>query len=97
MRMYKESSLTPSLIVFIVVIFLIGGFIYMKSAGSVSPPLSASSPTSSNAQLERTAHILSSLSLDTSLFSDPRFTALSDITVPIASESVGRPNPFAPF
>lgn len=38
---------------------------------------------------------LSSISFDTSIFSDARFNVLVDITTPIAPEPVGRLDPFA--
>jgi hypothetical protein len=38
---------------------------------------------------------LKAVSIDTSLFSSTLFTNLKDLQVPINSESVGRPNPFA--
>jgi hypothetical protein len=38
---------------------------------------------------------LQSLSFDTSIFSDPKFTALVDITTAVQPEPVGRADPFA--
>lgn len=39
---------------------------------------------------------LKSIRLDESVFSDPAFRSLSDFTVPIERQPVGRRNPFAP-
>ncbi|HQU07697.1 MAG: hypothetical protein B7X04_01765 [Parcubacteria group bacterium 21-54-25] len=96
--MNKDSSLTPAVIAFIVVVAMVGGYVYMQSAGSTAPPLTASSTASSTAgQFEQTAGQLSSISFSVSLFSDPRFTVLQDITTPITQEPIGRTNPFAPL
>ncbi len=38
---------------------------------------------------------LEPISFETSLFSDPRFTGLYDLTTPIAPEPAGRSDPFA--
>lgn len=40
---------------------------------------------------------LHSISLDTTLFTDPKFTSLKDFTRELVPEPVGRPNPFAPL
>ena len=37
------------------------------------------------------------LNIDVSFFNDPIFNTLHDFTVPIPSQIVGRPNPFAPL
>lgn len=39
---------------------------------------------------------ISSLSLNDSVFSDPRFSSLQDFTVTLIPQSLGRPNPFLP-
>jgi len=38
---------------------------------------------------------LTQVSFDTSIFSDPRFNALVDLTTPVAQEPTGRLDPFA--
>ena len=40
---------------------------------------------------------LRSISLDTSLFDDPRFKSLKDFSQELNAEPVGRPNPFSPL
>ncbi|PIR85198.1 hypothetical protein COU15_02210 [Candidatus Kaiserbacteria bacterium CG10_big_fil_rev_8_21_14_0_10_45_20] len=40
---------------------------------------------------------LRSITLDTSLFDDPRFKSLKDFSQELTSEPVGRPNPFSPL
>ncbi len=98
--MNNESSLTPSIIIFIVIVAMVGGYIYMKSAGTgttTTQPLTASSISSTTSKFQNITNQLSSISFDTSIFSDLRFTALQDITTPVAQESVGRTDPFAPL
>ena len=38
---------------------------------------------------------LQSVSFDTKIFSDPRFTSLVSLATPVAVETVGRADPFA--
>lgn len=40
---------------------------------------------------------ISSITLDTSIFSNPVFLSLNDYTNPLPQESAGRTNPFAPY
>ena len=40
---------------------------------------------------------LKSLDLDENFFKDPIFNSLNDFSVPIASQNVGRTNPFSPI
>lgn len=48
-------------------------------------------------ELLATLSRLKSTTLDTSIFTDPVFESLKDFGVEIASQPVGRRNPFAPF
>jgi len=96
--MNNESSLTPTIIIFIVIIAIVGGYIYMKGSGSTTQPLTTSNIASSTtSQFQNITNQLSSISFDTNLFSDPRFAALRDINTPVGQEAVGRTDPFAPF
>lgn len=40
---------------------------------------------------------LTPISFDTSIFADPRFNALVDLTTPVSPEASGRLDPFAPI
>ena len=97
--MNNESSLTPTIIIFAVIIAMVVGYIYMKNVGTgaTTQPLTASSINSTASKFQNITNKLSSISFDTSIFSDPRFMALQDITTPVAQESVGRTDPFAPL
>lgn len=50
-----------------------------------------------NSDIVATLLALRSVSLDSSIFSDPSFTILRDFGTQILPEPVGRPNPFAPI
>jgi len=49
------------------------------------------------AQFETLIGQLEPITFDLTILSDPRFTALVDLTTPIASEPAGRTDPFAPI
>lgn len=50
----------------------------------------------SQVQFQVLASLLQPISFNTSIFSDPRFIALVDLTTPITPETAGRLDPFAP-
>ena len=91
--------MTKQTIVLIAIMVLLGGtywYFFMSNEPEVS--LSATEPTDpAEQQFLNLASKLSSISFDTSLFSDPRFTSLIDLTTPIRPESQGRSDPFAPL
>lgn len=96
--MNNESSLTPTIIIFIVIVAIVGGYIYMKSSGSTTQPVTSSSiKVSTSGQFENIATQLSSISFNTALFSNSQYTALHNINITIIPEPLGRANPFAPF
>ena len=77
---------------------VIGGvYWYISSETGNGAPLttdaSAGSPTQS--QFQSLVGELSSISFDTSVFSNPHFAALVDLSTPIAPEPVGHADPFA--
>jgi hypothetical protein len=49
------------------------------------------------AQFQSLASQLDPITFDTSIFSDPAFTSLVDLTTPITPEEKGRLDPFAPI
>lgn len=76
---------------------LLGGYWYMSSRSSIEPSL-MSGVTLNEAQIRFQTLVgeLRSVSFDTDIFSDPRFTSLVDLATPVAPEPVGRIDPFAP-
>lgn len=62
------------------------------------PPLSTDVPTNvAQMQFETLVGELQPISFNTSIFSDVRFNALTDITTPVSFESYGRVDPLAPL
>lgn len=73
-----------------------GAYWYFFTGTGNQPPLSvATTQNEAQTQFEALASILQPISFNTSIFSDPRFAALVDLTTPITPESAGRLDPFA--
>jgi hypothetical protein len=84
----------------IILLLLIGAGYWYFFGGSSAPaaPLSETTPASDAAQqFLDLAGELASVSFDTTIFSDPRFTSLVDISTAVIPEVQGRPDPFAPL
>jgi flagellar basal body-associated protein FliL len=92
-----KFSLKTIIIGIVIVLVLGGAYLYFFSS-SVQSPVTATTPASADQQqfLDLAAE-LSPISFNTAIFSDPRFTSLVDITVPITPDQQGRPDPFAPI
>lgn len=92
---------TPKTILYSVIALAVAAGLYwyfFTGSSAEEKPLSSSSAVQENsAQVQFRALVtkLQQLSFDTSIFADPRFNALVDLTTPIAPESAGRPDPFA--
>ncbi len=79
-------------------LIVLGGiYWYISSETGNAAPLttetSAGSPTQT--QFQSLVGELSSISFDTSIFSNPHFAALGDLSKPILPEAIGRTDPFA--
>jgi hypothetical protein len=86
--------------IILVVVLLIGGALYWYTArdSQPEPTLSASAPLDpAEQQFIDLAGRLSAITFDTSIFSDPRLSALVNLATPITRENQGRPDPFAPL
>lgn len=87
----------------IIFVVLIGGFIYYlvtnKSSDTVVLTRVDTSPLDATLgrELLSTLARLKSTTIDKSIFDDPVFATLQDFGVTIASQPVGRRNPFAPL
>jgi hypothetical protein len=75
-----------------------GAYWYFFTGTGTNAPLTASTATDnvSQAQFQTLVSELQPITFDTSIFSDPRFMALVDLTTPITPEQTGRTDPFAP-
>ncbi|HEC94188.1 MAG TPA: hypothetical protein ENI56_02330 [Candidatus Kaiserbacteria bacterium] len=91
--MKNESSFNLILIGFIVIVALAGGYLYVTS---VSTPLTPLTTITTTATTDLFSNI-GSIQLNTNILSNPRFRALTDITIPVGQEPMGRTDPFASF
>lgn len=82
------------LIGFIVFVALTGGYLYITSNNT---ELKAPITTTVANVSENMFTDIGSIQLNTNIFSDPRFSALKNMNVPIAQEQMGRADPFASF
>ncbi len=93
----KLSSNTLMLIA-ATILLMAGAYWFFFSGSGNEPPLSANGGGApAAAQFESLAGELSPISFDTDLFGDPRFASLVDLATPVAPESSGRLDPFAPI
>lgn len=100
----KSSSLSTRNITVIVILLVVAVTVYFYFQGGSAPAgagsLLESSPSTvqnvGSAELALLSQI-QSLKIDTSLFTTPAYATLQDYSVDIPSQTVGRPNPFAPF
>ncbi len=92
-------KLTPSTIGFAVagIIVLLGGYWYVSSPKEEKTLSALSGPPPLENQFLVLTNTLEPIAFSTTIFDDPRFKALVNITTPISSEDVGRPDPFAPL
>ena len=91
--------LKHKLVAIVIVVFFAGVAWYMLAGTSgENPVLTSESPASAppGAQdLVDSLIALRTVSLDGTIFANPAFQVLHDLTTPILPEPVGRPNPFA--
>lgn len=87
-----------TLIIGAVLVLVLGGAYLYFFAGTPEAPISATAPAgAAEQQFLNLAGQLQPLSFDISIFSDPRFASLVDISVPVSPESQGRTDPFSPL
>lgn len=87
---------TRTITTVIILLVAVAGIYWYFSNGTEQLPLSTDGSVN-QAQTEFQALVskLTPISFDNSIFSDPRFNALVDLTTPITPEPVGRLDPFA--
>ncbi len=88
--MKNKLSFNPILIGFIIIVALAGGYLYFTSTNIHLSTITATVSTDLFSNI-------GSIQLDTSVLSDPRFNALTNIAIPVGHESMGRTDPFALF
>lgn len=86
------------LIILAALVVAAGAYWYFFSGSSSESPLSIDVPENAvQTQFRSLTSKLQPISFDTSIFLDPRFNALVDLTTPISIEPSGRSDPFAVF
>lgn len=70
---------------------------FFTGTGNQAPLTTGVEENQAQAQFKALASELQPISFDTSIFSDPRFMSLVDLTTPVAPEASGRLDPFAPI
>ncbi len=93
----KLSSNT-TLIILVTLLAAAGAYWYFFTGSGNAPALTATGAAENPAQTQFQTLVseLQPITFATGIFSDPRFTALVDLTTPVAPEPAGRPDPFAP-
>lgn len=66
------------------------------SAASSLPLTTSSAPSSAQVRFETLTSELGPITFNLAILTDPRFTALVDLTTPVTPEPTGRTDPFAP-
>lgn len=81
-------------------VVVVGGLLYyffFFTADTGTAVTAAAGASDAELTFVNLAGQLDPIDFDTTLLSDPRFSALVDIRTPILPESVGRTDPFAPI
>lgn len=90
----------PNTTILIIVTFFVavGAYWYFFTDTGNKPPLTTLSSSTNQAQsrFQTLVGELQPVSFNTDIFSDSRFNALVDLATPIAPETAGRIDPFAP-
>lgn len=89
----------PNTIILIIITLFVaaGAYWYFFTDTGNKPPLTVlSSVSQSQTRFQTLVSELQTVSFNTEIFSDPRFTALVDLATPISPETAGRLDPFAP-
>jgi len=87
--------------ILVIVLAIIGFFVYSYFFTSAPQEVLSSSPAQENVQVDADLiallSTLHSISLDDAIFSDATFKSLQDFSQTLVPQPVGRTNPFAPL
>lgn len=79
------------------VIVAAGAWWYFFQANAVEPTLTAlGAQSGAQVEFQRLVTQLQPIDFKTDIFTDPRFLSLVDLSTPLAPETQGRTDPFAP-
>jgi hypothetical protein len=91
----------PSAIIGLIVVVGLGLVYFFFFSTPAQPPLTSTSVAGSTGVAGQNFAVLitrlSPITFDLKIFSDARFNALTDLATPIAPETTGRTDPFAPI
>ncbi|MGH7175120.1 MAG: hypothetical protein ACREGR_02040 [Minisyncoccia bacterium] len=94
----KNRSTLFTAVLVILVLFGIYWFFFSSPATPTLPlSITGAATAGKSAQFLILAGELTAVSFDTSIFSDPRFTTLVDISTTVTPEPQGKSDPFAPI
>jgi hypothetical protein len=100
MNNQPPSNKKTIIIGIVLIVLLAGGWYFYKSGSS---PASTSSLISSSdgsgsvgTDVLSVLNSVSSIRIDTSLFTSPAYQSLVDYSIQVPPQAIGRPNPFAP-
>lgn len=94
----NQTSRLPEIIAIVLVIGAVGYYFYSSSHSSTSTSSSFIISTATSTVGSDVLNLLNqihSLRIDTNLFQLPVYQSLTDFTVPIPPEPIGKANPFA--
>jgi len=90
------KSNTVILIIATIIVALGAYWYFFTDTGNEPPLVAGSGENQSQLQFQMLVSELQPISFNRDIFSDPRFMALVDLATPIAPETAGRLDPFAP-
>lgn len=91
-----KSNIIP-LIILTLVIAASGYWYFTTQTGNQAPlTTSSSKDNAAQTQFQTLVSELQPITFTMTIFSDPKFTSLVNLSVPVTDEPSGRPDPFAP-
>jgi hypothetical protein len=97
MQSPKQTLIDILVVVVIPVVLVFGYFFVWKQAPTEDANFAPGKELEARgAKVREALNIIHNINFDGSMFTDQLFLALEDQTVPVASETIGRTNPFIP-
>mgnify|MGYP001552569373 CR=1 FL=1 len=93
----KLNSSTTLLILAVLIVAGAAYWFFFTGNGNQPPLTAGQGQSAAQAQFQTLVGELAPIKFDTTLFSDPRFTSLVNLSTPITPEPTGRTDPFAPL
>ena len=93
----KATPAAVTVIILPILVIAAGAYWYFFVASGNQTPLTDVSTNAAQEKFGQLVVELQSITFNTALLSDPRFTGLVDLTTPVAPEPIGVTDPFAPL